>query len=660
MVFPASTISPSPALPERLARGGITPRAFVLGLAISAGVCAIVAWAEYVTGAIMIGFLQIPPVAVALLFVIVLLNRLAGRLWPAARLRPAELAVIYMMMVFSAMVASRGLTEDVYPTLAGLNYLATPANHWQALYFDQIKPSLVPWDPTRAAMQPVVRYYYEGLPVGVPVPWAAWLLPSALWLILYGLVYMCFMGLASVVYKLWADEEHLSFPLVSLPLEMIGEQSAGFLRNPLMWIGFALPVLYFGLKGLRGIWPVFPLLRVEYPIKFNQAPWSSMGYTEMWFSLAGVGFFYLLSSEMVFSLWFFFVLARLQEVVGGALGVAGGGSHADAMAFVGDQTAGISFALVGTMVYTGWVRVRDIWRRQAHHDPSVANTLVRFRTAAWLIGLALVGIAVWWKLAGGGVAVALVEFGVYMFVQAVIMARGTSEAGTPMAEGSFTPFDIWGFFARKSAVGKVNLTLLAFSNAMFTRDLRGVMLTGMLDAQRMADGVRLARRKMAPVIVTVLVFAVLVSGFIHLNLTYQRGGITMYGYLFRGNNQQFWVEHAPLMDGIEEWRVARPIWFGVGVLFCLFLSVMRRVYVWWPLHPLGAALSVTWVMCVFWFPALVSWLVKSAITRYGGVRTYLKLRPFFLGLIFGEFFMAVVWSILSFALHIPAPMFPWP
>ena len=287
MVFPASTISPSPALPERLARGGITPRAFVLGLAISAGVCAIVAWAEYVTGAIMIGFLQIPPVAVALLFVIVLLNRLAGRLWPAARLRPAELAVIYMMMVFSAMVASRGLTEDVYPTLAGLNYLATPANHWQALYFGQIKPSLVPWDPTRDAMQPVVRYYYEGLPVGVPVPWAAWLLPSALWLILYGLVYMCFMGLASVVYKLWADEEHLSFPLVSLPLEMIGEQSAGFLRNPLMWIGFALPVLYFGLKGLRGIWPVFPLLRVEYPIKFNQAPWSSMGYTEMWFSLAG-------------------------------------------------------------------------------------------------------------------------------------------------------------------------------------------------------------------------------------------------------------------------------------------------------------------------------------------------------------------------------------
>jgi hypothetical protein len=65
-------------------------------------------------------------------------------------------------------------------------------------------------------------------------------------------------------------------------------------------------------------------------------------------------------------------------------------------------------------------------------------------------------------------------------------------------------------------------------------------------------------------------------------------------------------------------------------------------------------------MCVFWFPALVAWLLKSAITRYGGIKLYLKLRPFFLGLIFGEFFMAAVWSVLSFALHVPAPMFPWP
>jgi hypothetical protein len=427
-----------------------------------------------------------------------------------------------------------------------------------------------------------------------------------------------------------------------------------------MWIGFALPTFYFGLKGLHNIWPVFPLMRVQYRIQFQQMPWSNMGYTEMWFSMAGVGFFYLLSSEMVFSLWFFFVLARLQEVVGSALGVAPGGAHAAAMAFVADQTAGVSFALVGLMIFTSWARVRDVWRRQAAGDPSALNTLVRFRTAAWLIVLAVVGIVFWWRAAGGTVGVALVEFGIYMFVQAVIMARATSEAGAPMAEGSFTPSDIWGFFTRRSLMGKVNLTLLAFTNAMFTRDLRGVTLTGMLDAQNLADGVRLPRRKMTPVIILALAFAIVVAGYFHLALTYERGGVTMYRYLYIGNNQQFWHEMAPLMEGIEEYRVSRLVWFVVGIALCLFLGTMRRLYVWWPLHPLGAALSVTWIMCVFWFPALIAWLLKTAITRYGGIKTYLRLRPLFLGLIFGEFVMAVFWSVISFLYHTQAPMFPWP
>jgi hypothetical protein len=87
---------------------------------------------------------------------------------------------------------------------------------------------------------------------------------------------------------------------------------------------------------------------------------------------------------------------------------------------------------------------------------------------------------------------------------------------------------------------------------------------------------------------------------------------------------------------------------------------MRRMFVWWPLHPLGAALSVTWIMCVFWFPALVAWLVKVVITRYGGLKAYLKLRPLFLGLIFGEFLMAVFWTLISFLFGTAAPLFPWP
>ncbi len=657
---PGHTATPTPAVHVE---AKITPRAVVLGLVMGVAVCAIVAWAEYVTGTIMIGFLQIPPVAVALLFLVVLANRLVGWLWPGLGLRPAELAVIYVMMVLASMIASRGLTEDLYPAQVGLSYFATPANHWRDLFFGHLKPWLVPWDTQRSTIEPLVRYYYEGLRPGGSVPWASWLLPTGVWLILVGLVYTAFMGMAAVVYKLWADEEHLSFPLTRLPLELITEQTGvdDFLRNKLMWIGFALPVLYFGMNGLHAIWPQFPHITPYHQLRFEGMPWTNIRTTTMWFSLAGVGLFYLLPSEMSLSLWFFFLFARFQELVAGiVVGPVAGAAHAASARFVADETTGVCFALVGLMVYTGWVRVRDIWQRQARGEADAGNTLVGFRTAAWLVGLAVVGIVIWWYVAGGSVAVALVEFGIYMFVQAVIMARATSDAGVPMTEGSFTPFDVWGYFGRRSKVGPTNLTLLAFSNALFSRDLRGITLTGMLDAQSMADGVHLQRRKLAWVVVVVLLVAILASGYIHLALSYQRGGVTMYSYTYRGNNIQFWREHTPLVEGVDEYQPSRPIWFALGIVLCAFLGMMRRLYVWWPLHPLGAALSVTWIMIVFWFPALVAWVAKSIITRYGGSRIYMQLRPLFLGLIFGEFFMAVFWTTISFAFDTNAPLFPWP
>ena len=99
------------------AMGAVTPRSVVLGLLTSAVAIATVIWAEYAQGTIQIGYLQIPPVAVGLLFLVVLLNRLAGWIWPRMRLRPAEIIVIYVMLLFSSMVASRGVGQRLWSTM---------------------------------------------------------------------------------------------------------------------------------------------------------------------------------------------------------------------------------------------------------------------------------------------------------------------------------------------------------------------------------------------------------------------------------------------------------------------------------------------------------------------------------------------------------------
>ena len=65
-------------------------------------------------------------------------------------------------------------------------------------------------------------------------------------------------------------------------------------------------------------------------------------------------------------------------------------------------------------------------------------------------------------------------------------------------------------------------------------------------------------------------------------------------------------------------------------------------------------------MIVFWCPVLVAWAIKQPVIRYGGMKVYKRLRPFFLGMIFGEFSMAVIWTVISWIFNVPAPFFPWP
>lgn len=651
---------------SRPAEGGgvITAKALFVGLLLMAAVIFVVAWAELVTGQIMIGFLQLPPVVVAATFILIIANRLAAKVSRRLALTAREMLVVYCFMLFASMITSRGLMEDLIPGEVGLNYYANETNKWQEMYFPYVKSWMVPWDPEGDPGQPVATGFFESLRPGQPYPWRAWLVPTALWLVLVGLVYAFMLFASSILYRLWADHELLSFPLVQLPLEMISPQhSRSFLRNPLTWIGFALPVLLFGLNGAHNIWPVIPQIKLQ--IGLNQymksKPWSDLGYTTMFMSPAAVGFFYMLPSELLFSLWAFYVIMRMQEAVGSSLGMPmRPWKHSNAKAFVSSQTMGSYFMLVGYMAYAAWPRLMAILRGE---DEAVrkGNLLLSPRLALMGMLVSIVGILVWVNAAGMSVPLAILEFGVYLFVQCIVMARSTAESGLPMTEGSFTPLDVYTVAARPQTLGPRNLTVLAFADGLFSRDLRGLVLTGFLDTQKMADGLGVRRSSLPTVIVLSLVLAVPLAAFIHLYLPYRFGGVNMYSYVYRANTTtQFWRENAPYMQGVGEFTWDVPIWFTVGIVVTAWLSLMRRQFVWWPLHPLAYALSASWTVTVFWFPVLVAWVVKTALTRYGGVKIYQRARPLFLGLIFGEFTMAVFWTVISAIFGTQAPAFPWP
>ncbi|MBC7805073.1 MAG: hypothetical protein H7145_02875, partial [Akkermansiaceae bacterium] len=98
----------------------------------------------------------------------------------------------------------------------------------------------------------------------------------------------------------------------------------------------------------------------------------------------------------------------------------------------------------------------------------------------------------------------------------------------------------------------------------------------------------------------------------------------------------------------------QSLWFFVGGLVVVgVLTYLRQAFLWWPLHPTGFALGISYAMNYFWFCVFVAWLAKLCITRYGGMDAHKRAIPFFLGLVLGDYTIGALWSLLGLWLGTP-------
>ena len=657
---------------------GISLRAILIGSLLVASVCFIVSYAELVIMRIQIGFLQMPPVVIGLFLFLVLLSKAMKKMGKRFALSAGELMMIYCMMLVAAMTSSRGLMEKLIPLLVTPKYFANPANKWAEIFYPHIKRWMVPFnspdvDKIAASLhlptnQIIVTRFFEKLRAGENIPWGAWLFPLVIWSLLALLIIFTFLCLATILRRQWVDNEKLAFPLVQPPLAMLQEDKGGSLfSNKLFWLGFLIPTIVFCFNGFHN-WvpnvPAIPLNRLLNEFLVNP-PWNQMPMTPIYLSFAAVGFFFMLPSEILFGLWFFFLLSRVQSVAMVALG-----GQLDGMPMypcplmIGYQAAGAYVVLAAYLLYVSRPHLKKVFSA-AFFGQKVddENELMPYKFAVWgLIGCFALALG-WCYIAGMSIWVALLELGVFVFIIAIVMARSTAEAGMLMTETSFRPIDLYRMFAPVSTLGPANLTLLAFLDAAFLRDQRGLLLTGFMDGLKISDNANVKRRAFLPVFIVAILLAIIVAGVIQIYLPYTHGGLSMYYYPYQGNNQWGFQDYQPFMTaGTSVAKVSwqAPVFFGVGVIFTIFLTYMRAMFYWWPFHPLGYALCGSWSMIVFWFPCLLAWMLKGLFLRYGGMKLYIKARPWFLGMILGEFSMAILWTIISASTGAPTPEFPWP
>jgi hypothetical protein len=89
------------------------------------------------------------------------------------------------------------------------------------------------------------------------------------------------------------------------------------------------------------------------------------------------------------------------------------------------------------------------------------------------------------------------------------------------------------------------------------------------------------------------------------------------------------------------------LWIGLGVGLTVACAAARLRLPWWPLHPVLFLLWGNWASCQLAFSFLLSWIIKVAVTKFGGAKGYRAVMPFMIGLIAGDLLAAFGWTVVG-------------
>ncbi|MFY7952971.1 MAG: DUF6785 family protein, partial [Armatimonadaceae bacterium] len=234
---------------------------------------------------------------------------------PEAALRPAELMALFACLSTATALAGIGNLGFLLPVMVDPWWYGT-VEQWGP-FLDHLPWVVGPRDP-----EPLRAFFLGNRSFLEPALLRAWLPPLSWWSALFLAMAATTLGLARLVMRRWVRDEHLPFPTLALPLEL-SRPDTPLLRNRLFWAGFLIPVFLHSLNSINSLYPSVP----GWPINsFKQGlegvgrPWSGLGSVPVMVHPGGVGTGFLVQTDVLFSLLFFWVLKRLLNLWGSSMG----------------------------------------------------------------------------------------------------------------------------------------------------------------------------------------------------------------------------------------------------------------------------------------------------------------------------------------------------
>ncbi len=505
-----------------------------------------------------------------------------------------------------------------------------------------------------------IRQFYEGLPAGRPLPWGAWAEPIFWWVLFILAVYWTSACAMVIVRRQWMEGEKLLYPLIQVPLDMIRDEPGResllkpFFRNPYMWIGFAVPFLLGSYHSLQMYFPALPQMSSS-----GQGPlttWYSVfrGTTSLvvMLNFGLVGFAYLLSRDIALGLWFFCLLAVVQRGTFNIFGISSTETLSrfanSSGPFLAHQAMGAMTVLTLASLWMGRGHLRDVFRKAFGRDDGIddSDEVLSYRTAVFGLFGGLVVVSAWMWQAGLPLWLVL-AFLFAVFVVFMTLTRAVVEGGVAVIRTPLTPADfvISGFGT--DAVGSFGIASLGLTY-VWAANIRVLFMPAFASALRLAREIGHHRQRLKWAVTAAVLLALGGSLWSVLVLSYQYGGVNLHGFWFIGVPRLAgdYMAQALINPTPTNWN--GWLFTGVGGLVQTLLVIARARLIWWPLHPLGFAISTFAIMTYVWFSVMIAWAIKTIVLKYGGASLYRATRPFFLGLILGQISVSGLWLLIDY------------
>jgi len=562
---------------------------------------------------------------------------------------PSELLVIYTMILVTASVAEMGLGCQLLPILAGPSYYATPENHWQELILPHIKPWLAPKDIS------ITRPFFEGLPKGSPIPYAAWALPLFSWGLFLMVLYFVTICAVSILRKEWVERERLSFPLTQLPVAMVkpGKGKIPLLfKSKIFWLGFAIPFIISCLGALQHYFPMVPAPRLTQSIPVFRRT------TDIIFRLSFpvLGFTYLINLDTAFSLWFFnliFLIFKGWINITGIsspenVGIYGSGGN-PILANIG---TGAFVVFVSFTLFMARGHLKEVFRKAIGKGKKDIDSgeVMPYKSAFWGLIIGFLFLLVWLRIAGMSLWVGVL-FLLLAFVFWIGLTRVVAEGGVPtLISPSISSAQVVSC-AGSRIIGPESLTNLGLTY-VYSADIRTFPASSTMHSEKIAE--RLGKVSLRPLFWLMLLaifIGFLVSSLVILKLAYTRGGLNLNQWYFIGNVQAPYNYVANYLNNPSSPNKLGWLCRISGAVVMFGLMFLHNRFIWWPLHPIGFTVGmVNWIENL-WLTIFLAWFLKTLILRYGGPKIYENGKPFFFGLILGQYSAAGLWFVIDFFTH---------